>query len=68
MEGQQRARAALVDERKREAGDLADLKAERSSVAAPGRRVETAAPPIRYVAELIGSGADRSRPFGGSSP
>ncbi len=59
MEGQRRARAGLVDERKREAGTLAALQAERASLAARGRQIETEAAPIRYVAELFGvAGSD----------
>jgi len=50
-------RAGLVEERNREAGTLAALKAERASVAAKGRQIETEATPIRYVAELIGADA-----------
>jgi hypothetical protein len=37
---------------------VAALKAERASVAAQGRRIETEAAPIRYVAELIGTDTD----------
>ncbi len=54
IEGQRRARAGLVDERKREAGALAALKTERAGVVAKGRQIETEAAPIRYVAELVG--------------
>jgi hypothetical protein len=61
LEGQRKARAGLVDERNREAGTLAALKAERASVAAKGRQVETEAAPIRYVAELIGADTDSER-------
>jgi hypothetical protein len=57
MEGQKKARAALADERKREAGTLAALQAERASVVASGHQIETEAAPIRYVAELLGSDA-----------
>jgi hypothetical protein len=56
IEGQRRARAALVDERKRVA-----LQAERATVAARGRQIETEAAPIRYVAELLGADADSQR-------
>jgi hypothetical protein len=42
----------------RETGGLAALKAERASLAAQGRRIETEATPIRYVAELIGTDTD----------
>jgi len=58
---QRRARAGLVDERKREAGTLAVLKAERASVAARGRQIETEAAPIRYVAELLGVDTDSEK-------
>jgi hypothetical protein len=61
IEGQRKARAALVDERNREAGALAALKAERASVAAKGRQIETEAAPIRYVAELVGVTTDSER-------
>jgi hypothetical protein len=61
MEAQRRSRAALTDGRKREAGILAALQAERASVAARGRQIETEAAPIRYVAELIGASADSER-------
>jgi uncharacterized coiled-coil protein SlyX len=58
---QRKARAGLVDERKREAGTLAALQAERASVAANGRRIETEAAPIRYVAELLGVDTDSEK-------
>jgi len=61
MEGQRKSRAAIVEDRKREAGTLAALKAERASVAAMGRQIETEAAPIRYVAELIGADTDSER-------
>jgi hypothetical protein len=61
MEGQRRTRAGLVDERKREAGALAALQAERATVAAKGRQIETEAAPIRYVAELLGGDTDSER-------
>jgi hypothetical protein len=54
IEGQRKARAALVEERKREAGTLAALQAERATVAAKGRQIETEAVPIRYVAAVFG--------------
>jgi hypothetical protein len=57
----QKARAGLVDERKREAGALAALQTERASVAAKGRQIETEAAPIRYVAELLGVDTDSER-------
>jgi hypothetical protein len=61
MEAQRKARGALVDERNREAGTLAAHTAERASVAANGRRIETEAAPIRYVAELLGADTDSER-------
>jgi hypothetical protein len=56
MEGQRKARAALAGEREKAAGALASLKAERAAVAAQGRRIETEAAPITYVADLLGAG------------
>jgi hypothetical protein len=61
IEGQRKARASLVDERNREAGTLAALKAERAAVDAKGRQIETEAAPIRYVAELIGADTNSER-------
>jgi hypothetical protein len=61
IDGQRKARAGLVDERKREAGTLADLKAERAALTAKGRQIETETAPIRYVAELIGADTDSER-------
>jgi hypothetical protein len=61
IESQRRTRAALADERTREAGTLAGLKAERASVAAKARQQETEAAPIRYVAELVGADTDSER-------
>jgi len=61
VEGQKKARAVLVDERNREAGTLATLKAERASVVAKGRQIETEAAPISYVAELVGADTDSER-------
>ena len=58
MEGPRRTRAGPVDERDREAGNLATLKAERASLAAKGRQAETEAAPIRYVAELFNANGD----------
>jgi hypothetical protein len=55
MDGQRKARAALVEERKREAGAPPfALQTERASGTAQGRKIETGAAPIRYVAELLG--------------
>jgi hypothetical protein len=62
IESQRKARMALAGERNREADTLAALKAERASVAAQGRRIETEAAPIRYVAELLGSTPTAKRP------
>jgi hypothetical protein len=61
MEGQRKARADLAGEREKAAGALASLKAERATVTAQGRRIETEAAPIRYVAELLGVGTDSER-------
>jgi hypothetical protein len=61
IEGQRKRRETLVDERKREDGTLAALQAERASVVARGRQIETEAAPIRYVAELLGSDAGSER-------
>ena len=61
MEGQRKARGALVDERNREAGTLAAIKAERASLSARGKQIETEAAPIRYVAELLGVDTDSER-------
>ena len=65
IEGQRTARAGLGEERKREAGTLAALQAERATVAAKGRQIETEATPIRYVAELLGPIPIRNARFGG---
>jgi hypothetical protein len=48
----------LVELRRAEASTLADFKAERSSLYAKGRQIETEAAPIRYVAQLVGADAD----------
>jgi hypothetical protein len=61
MEGQRKARARLAGERREAAITLAGLKAERASVAAKGRQIETEAAPILYVAELLGVGADSEK-------
>jgi hypothetical protein len=53
MESQRRARAALVDERRREAGTLAALQAERASVAAKGKATALEAAPTQYVATVF---------------
>jgi len=62
IEAQRKARGELVA-RPREAGALAALKTERTSVVAKGRQIETEAAPIRYAAELVG--ADANGRFGG---
>jgi hypothetical protein len=49
-----------VDERNRHAGTAA-LKAERASLAAQNRVMETEAAPIRYVAEPVGVDTDSER-------
>jgi hypothetical protein len=61
IEGQRKARAGLVDERKREAGALTALHAERAGIVAKGRQIATETAPIRYVAELVGAGGDDER-------
>jgi hypothetical protein len=61
METRRLTRVGLVEERNREAGGLASLKAERASLAAKGRQAETEAAPIRYVAELVGADSDNER-------
>jgi hypothetical protein len=61
IEGQRRARGALVDERNREAGTLAALKAERASLSARGKQIETEAAPIGYVGELLGIDTDSEK-------
>src|SRR6266436_4787516 len=61
MEGQRKARAELAGQRQREGVVLADLKAERATISAKGRQIETEAAPIRYVAELIGTDTDSER-------
>jgi hypothetical protein len=61
MEAQRRARAGLTSERNEAAGTLAALRAERASLAAEGRRFDTEAAPIRYVAELLGTDTDSEK-------
>jgi hypothetical protein len=55
IDGQRKARAALVDERKREADVLTALQTEHASIAAKARQADLESAPIRYVAELIGA-------------
>jgi hypothetical protein len=54
------ARRSLVSDTRRSALSAA-LKAERASLAAQSRRIETEATPIRYVAELVGADIDSER-------
>jgi hypothetical protein len=61
MEGQQKARTSLVDERKREAGTLEPPSRLSAPRAARGRQIEADAAPIRYVAELVGANTDSER-------
>jgi hypothetical protein len=61
IEGQRKAREALSGQRQREGVVLADLKAERATLGAKGRQIETEAAPIRYVAELVGADTDSER-------
>jgi hypothetical protein len=58
IDGQRKTRAALALERQGDAESLAALKAERATIGAKGRQLESEAAPIRYVAELVGSNAD----------
>jgi hypothetical protein len=53
VKGQRKARAALVDEGKREASTLAAGNA-RAAVTTKGRQIETEAASIRYVAAVFG--------------
>jgi hypothetical protein len=54
IDDQRKARAALVDERKHEAGILAALQGERAGVAAKGKAAALEAAPIQYVAAVFG--------------
>ena len=65
IEGQRKGREALSVQRQREASTLADLKAEHATLGAKGRKIETEAAPIRYVAELIGIETDSEGRSGG---
>jgi len=49
----------LARQRHHEASARADLKAERAALAAKGRQIETAAAPVRYVAELLATDGER---------
>ena len=53
IERQKKARAALVEERKRESATL--LAPQTEALTAEGRQGETEAAPIRYVAEMLGA-------------
>ena len=55
IEGQHKARAGLAVSETRPAGRARLLSAP------PGRRIETEAAPIRYVAELVGADTDSVR-------
>jgi hypothetical protein len=55
-----RARGSPVSETRRPVL-FAALRAERASLAAQGRWIETEAAPIRYVAELVGADTDSER-------
>jgi hypothetical protein len=54
VEAQRHSRAGLVAERQREASTWATLRAERATVVAKGKAVETEAAPIQYVAAIFG--------------
>src|SRR5258708_16661769 len=56
-----KAPQALTGQRQREGAALADLKTDRAALSAKGRQIETEAPPIRYVAELIGADTESER-------
>ena len=56
-----KAREPLAWQRQREGTALADLKTEQAAVSARGRRIETEAAPICYVAERIGVDIDSER-------
>src|SRR5260370_1330935 len=67
IDGQKKARAGLVEERRREASTLVDLKTERAALAAKGRQIDTEAAPIRAPACEPGpirscSGINRNKP------
>jgi hypothetical protein len=61
IEGQRKGREALSAQRQREASTLADLKAEHAALGAKGRKIESEATPVRYVAELVGADIDSER-------
>jgi hypothetical protein len=54
MDTQRKARATLVDDRKRESATLVALQEQRAQTGAHARQVEAEAAPIQYVAALFG--------------
>jgi hypothetical protein len=54
IETGRKARAALQDERRREATTLVSLQEQRAGASARARQIETEAAPIQYVAALFG--------------
>jgi hypothetical protein len=54
MQDQRKARAALASEREEAARELADIKTERTAIAARGRAAQAEAAPVMYVAQLFG--------------
>jgi hypothetical protein len=53
IQDQRRARQAIVDERKKEAGTLTALQAEHASVVARGRQIEGENAPIKFIAQTL---------------
>jgi hypothetical protein len=53
---QRRTRTGLVDERRREASNLAGLQVEKAAIEGQRRVVEADLGPVRYLATLIGAG------------
>jgi NMD protein affecting ribosome stability and mRNA decay len=60
IESRRKARAALIDERKRESATLATLQLEPATVSAKRQQIETKAAPI-HVAESVGADTDSER-------
>jgi hypothetical protein len=54
MDVQRKARAVLVDERKRESAALVFLQTERAQAGARARGIETEAAPVQYIAAIFG--------------
>jgi hypothetical protein len=54
MDTQRKARATLVDDRKRESATLVALQEQRAQTGAHARQIETEAAPIQYVAAIFG--------------